>query len=62
MRREAPKDWRRVTVVPHLEIVSLWNMNRDLGWVIQCTALRVFEESLECPFAAGGDESESTDQ
>jgi hypothetical protein len=62
VRREAPQDWRRVTVVPHLEIVSLWNMSRDLGWVIQCTALRVFEDSPECPFAVDEDEMESMDQ
>jgi hypothetical protein len=61
-RREAPTDWRRVTVIPQLEIVSLWNMSRELGFVIQCNALRVFEESLECPFAAGEDETESMDQ
>jgi len=53
VRREAPEDWRRVKVIPNLEISNLWCMGREMGWVIQCTALRVFEESCECPFAAG---------
>ena len=52
VRREAPEDWSRVTVVPHLEICNLWIMSRELGWVIQCTALKVYEESAACPFAA----------
>ncbi len=59
VRREAPEDWSRVSVLPVLEIVSLWGMGRDLGWVIQCNALRVFENSMDCPFAAEEDESES---
>jgi hypothetical protein len=59
VRREAPEDWSRVSVLPQLEIVSLWGMGRDLGWVIQCNALRVFEESSECPFAVVEEESES---
>ena len=54
-RREitSPEDWRRVTEINNLEIVSPWCMSREMGWVIQCSALRVFEESCECPFAAG---------
>ena len=48
-RREAPEDWRRVTVIPQLEVSNLWSMSREMGWVIQCTALRVFEDSVECP-------------
>ena len=62
VRRAAPEDWRRVTVIPQLEITNLWNMSRETGWVIQCTALRVFEESLDCPFAAIGAESESMEE
>ena len=58
-RREAPLDWRRVTVLPQLELSNLWCMSREMGWVIQCTALRVFEDSLECPFAAIDGETES---
>jgi hypothetical protein len=54
VKREAPEDWSRVTVVPALEISNLWIMGRELGWVIQCTHLRVYEESTLCPFAAGG--------
>jgi hypothetical protein len=52
VRRGPPEDWRRVTVIPQLEISNLWVMGRELGWVLQCTALKVFEESLECPFGA----------
>jgi hypothetical protein len=61
-RRGPPEDWRRVTVIPQLEVTNLWSMSREMGWVIQCTALRVFEESLECPFAADEGESESMEQ
>ena len=52
VRRDAPEYWSRVTVVPALEICNLWVMSRELGWVIQCTALKVYEESTDCPFAA----------
>ena len=62
VRREAPTDWRRVRVIPQLEIPNLWSMSREMGWVIQCTALRIFEESVECPFAAIGAESESMEE
>jgi hypothetical protein len=61
-RREAPEDWRRVTVIPQLEVTNLWSMSREMGWVIQCTALRVFEDSVECPFAADEEETESMEQ
>ncbi len=61
-RREAPEDWRRVTVIPQLEVTNLWMMSRELGWVIQCVALKVFEDSVECPFAVAEEESESMDQ
>jgi len=61
-RREAPLDWRRVTVIPQIEISNLWNMSREMGFVIQCTALRVFEESVECPFAVIEGESESMEE
>ena len=57
VRREAPLEWRRVTVIPQVEISNLWSMSREMGWVIQCTALRVFE-----PFAASEAESESAEQ
>ena len=59
VRREAPEDWRRVTVIPQLEVTNLWSMSREMGWVIQCTALKVFEDSVECPFAADEGETES---
>ena len=59
VRRKAPEDWSRVSVLPQLEIVSLWSMSREMGWVIQCNALRVFEDSAACPFAAVDSESES---
>ena len=62
VRREAPLDWRRVTVIPQVEVSNLWSMSREMGWVIQCTALRVFEDSVECPFAASEAESESAEQ
>jgi hypothetical protein len=62
VRREAPEDWRRVTVIPQLEITNLWSMSREMGFVIQVTALRVFEESLECPFAVDEVESESMEE
>ena len=58
-RREAPADWRRVTVIPQIEVTNLWSMSREMGWVIQCTALKVFEDSVECPFAADEGETES---
>ncbi len=58
-RRKAPEDWSRVSVLPQLEIVSLWSMSREMGWVIQCNALRVFEDSAACPFAAVEEENES---
>jgi hypothetical protein len=61
-RREAPEDWRRVTVLPQLEVTNLWSMSREMGWVIQCTALKVFEDSVECPFAADEEETESMEQ
>jgi hypothetical protein len=61
-RREAPEDWRRVTVIPQLEVTNLWIMSREMGFVIQCSALRVFEESVLCPFAADEGESESMEQ
>ena len=61
-RREAPEDWRLVTVIPQLEVTNLWSMSRELGWVIQCTALKVFEESVDCPFAADEEEKESMEQ
>ena len=61
-RREAPEDWRSVTVIPQLEVTNLWCMSREMGFVIQCVALKVFEESLECPFAADEEESESMEQ
>jgi len=35
VRREAPVDWARVTVIPCLEMCNLWIMSRELGWVIQ---------------------------
>jgi hypothetical protein len=59
VRREAPVDWSRVTVLPQMEVVSLWSMSREMGWVIQCNALRVFEDSAACPFAAVEPENES---
>jgi hypothetical protein len=62
VRREAPEDWRRVTLIPQLEITNLWSMSREMGFVIQVTALRVFEESLECPFAVDGVGSESMEE
>ena len=52
VRREAPEDWSRVAVIPCLEICNLWIMSRELGWVIQSTALKVYEESTACPFSA----------
>ena len=61
-RREAPEDWRAVTVIPQLEVTNLWCMSREMGFVIQCVALKVFEESLECPFAADEVETESMEQ
>jgi len=52
-KREAPEDWRRVTVVPALEISFLWQVGREIGWwTLQCNHLRVYEESSSCPFAA----------
>ncbi len=59
VRREAPEDWSRVSVLPVLEIVPLWGMGRDLRRVIQCNALRVFHDSSECPFALGGADTEA---
>ena len=59
VRRQAPKDWSRATVLPQLEVVSLWSMSREMGFVIQCNALRVFEDSAECPLAVVEEESES---
>ena len=49
-------------MIPQLEICNLWCMSREMGWVIQCTALRVFEESVDCPFAASEAGSESAEQ
>jgi len=63
VRRTAPEDWSRVTVLPKLEISNLWIMGREIGWVIQATALQVFEESVDCPFAlssAGGVNEETS--
>ena len=60
VKREAPTDWSRVTVIPALEISNLWVMSRELGWVIQCTALKVYEESTECPFAADESTTENS--
>jgi len=51
-KREAPEDWRRVTVVPILEISFLWIMGREIGWTLQCNHLRRYEESSSCPIAA----------
>ncbi len=60
VKREAPEDWSLVSLVPHLEISNLWIMSRELGWVIQCTALKVYEESAACPFAADESALESS--
>ncbi len=65
MYKGQPKDRRGVSVIPQLEITNLWSMRREMGWVLQCTALRVFEDSVECPFADDaviGDGSESAEQ
>ena len=61
-RRDAPEDWRRVPVIPQLAVTNLWSMSREMGWVIQCTALKVVEDSVECPFAADEEETESMEQ
>ena len=49
-------------MIPQLEVTNLWSMSWEMGWVIQCTALRIFEDSVECPFAADEDETESMEQ
>ncbi len=59
VRRKAPEDCSRASVLPQLEVVSLWSMGRELGWVIQCNALRVFEDSAACPFAVVEDGTSS---
>jgi len=41
VKRGPPEDWNRVTVIPALELCNFWIMSRELGWVIQCTALKV---------------------
>ena len=51
--REAPQDWRAVELVPSLVLRHVWKMGKDMGWVIECTDLQVFESKATCPFVGG---------
>ncbi len=47
-RREAPTDWRRVSVIPQLEITNLWSMSREMGWVLSPIHIRRCRRTTLC--------------
>ena len=50
--REAPEDWRKVSLRPILSISHLYIMGKEFGWVILCTDIQICDSpQASCPFA-----------
>ena len=50
--REAPEDWRKVSLRPILSISHLYIMGKEFGWVILCTDIQICDSpQTSCPFA-----------
>ena len=53
-RVELPADLRNMEFVAKITLSHLWQMSREIGFVLHCSDLQIRSSSAECPFEEAG--------
>ena len=49
-RMELPEDLRNTDIVARIQLSHLWQMSKEVGFVMICTDLQIHSSAAECPF------------